>query len=96
MNEATKALEMIDMRNRCGTDQVGLAADGLPLKRADRLNLGDQVLFANWDGVQVVRVISLQWEGEDVLMKLEAIGSDVGGSPWEVSTSPGNTFRVIA
>jgi hypothetical protein len=45
MNEATKAMEMIDMRNlelhnkRCGTDQVGLAADGLPLKRADRLNL---------------------------------------------------------
>jgi hypothetical protein len=54
------------------------------------------VLFANWDGVQVLRVNSLEWEGEDVLMKLAPVGADFPTEPWEVSTSPGNTFRVFA
>lgn len=87
---------METLQRRCGTDQVGLTADSLPLKRADKLNLGDQVLFVNWDGIQAVRVVSLQWEGEDVLLKLAIIGADFPTEPWEVSTSPGNTFRMIA
>lgn len=87
--------QMNEMKNRCGTDQVGVIAESLPLKRADQLCLGEMVLFANWDGVQVLRVNSLEWEGEDVLMKLAPVGADFHTEPWEVSTSPGNTFRVF-
>jgi hypothetical protein len=83
---------------RCGTDQAGLKADSLPLKRADDLNLGDLILFANWDGVEVREVMSLAWEGEDVLMSLAQVGvsAPTGRPASNVSTSPGNTFRVIA
>ncbi len=80
---------------RCGTDQMGVKADSLPLKRADDLNLGDLVLFANWDGVELREVISLAWEGEDVLISMSRIGVPSPAAT-EVSTSPGNTFRVIA
>jgi len=80
---------------RCGTDQMGVKADSLPLKRADDLNLGDLVLFGNWDGVEVREVISLAWEGEDVLIGFSRIGVPSPAAT-EASTSPGNTFRVIA
>ncbi len=78
---------------RCGTDQMGVEANSLPLKRADDLNLGELVLFANWEGVEVRGVVSLAWEGEDVLIGLSRVGVR---SVSEISTSPGNTFRVIA
>lgn len=73
---------------RCGTDQFGVKADRLPLKRADQLNLGDRVLLADeWRGVRVAEVQALAWMGEDVAMTLDGENS---------FTSPGNTFRVVA
>lgn len=80
---------------RCGTDQMGVTADRLPLKRADALSLGDLVLFANWNGTEVREVVALAWEGEDVALTLRSVGADFPADNVEASTSPGNTFRVL-
>ena len=57
---------------------------GAALKRADELKLNDWVLVPRWaDGPELVRVFSLELQGDDV---------EVNG---DLTTSEGNTFLVL-
>ena len=71
------------------TTSTDRSSTSVNLKRADALNLGDQVLLPRWDGtVELATVVALALVGDDVEMTFAA-------RQGELSTSQGNTFQVV-